>query len=256
MGKLISDCGSWQVYGNSSPKILIAGHSHTLSLYSALSQNEKFTSNFGVVAQTDFSTIKQQDGSYWEFVRSISNRQPTAISWNGNQHNIHFLLENKLEFNAIGMSFRKGWPVVPISQIKELFKPTFLELEQVLNELPKSTEVSLLGTVAPKEKGFLDQHLSYDTYFVNIGKKYGISKQELRASSNEIRTLMWKVTQNMTEQLSKELNCKFIPTPADTYNENYILQPKYYAQDLTHANGTFGVKMLEAIQDFYELNDV
>jgi hypothetical protein len=255
MKKLTSKCGNWSLYGNPAPKVLIAGHSHIFSMYHAITQNPKFQKNFGIVVQRNFSSHKQQGESYWEFVRSLAINLPTAISWNGNQHNIHFLVETDSKFNALGLMINSGYPVVPISHIREIFKPTFDELRTVLKNFPNNSYNCLLGTPAPKKKEFLNTKLQSDDYFVGSGKDLGIQKQDLTASSDELRAFMWNVTQLMTAEIAQEFNLKFLKSPESTYDVNMILKSNYYAGDLTHANNEFGVKMLEEILIFYGLSD-
>lgn len=255
MTNLISDCGDWALYGNQNPRILVVGHSHTFSMYLAITQIEKYQADFGIVAQADFSTHKQQGQSYWDFVISLAKTCSTALSWNGNQHNIHFLLETETKFNAFGLLSQGDYPMVPVSQIRELFKPTFDELRAVLQNFPKNTSNCLLGTPPPKNKDFLNERLHTDDYFVNLGKELGIKKSDLVASPNEIRAYMWSITQELTAEAAKEFNWKYLESPKSTFGKDKILESKYYANDLTHTNESYGVAMLDEISNFYGLSN-
>ena len=247
MKNLISPCGDWKVYGSAQPKILIAGHSHTFALYSAITNQSRFSDSFAVVAQSDFSTHIQQSESYWNFVSSISASQPIAIMWNGNQHNIHFLLESELKCNFYGLPMEVGMPLVPLKQIQELFKPTFEELTNVLKKFSKNTEIILLGTPGPKKSDFLNSLIANDPYFVKVGSDLGLSPKELKASKNSLRAYMWNFTQNMTKELAEDFGFRFVPTPNKTLDDSLILKSEYYSDDLTHANELFGVEMLETL---------
>lgn len=247
MKSLISPCGDWKVYGSSQPKMLIAGHSHTFALYSAITNQERFSNIFAVVAQSDFSTHIQQSESYWDFVASIAENQPLGIMWNGNQHNIHFLLESELNCNFYGLPMGVGLPLIPINQIKELFKPTFEELAIVLKKFSKNTEIILLGTPGPKNSDFLNTQIANDPFFVNVGRDLGLAPKELRASNDSLRAYMWNLTQNMTNELAQKFGFKFIPTPSETTDGSLILKTEYYSEDLTHANELFGIQMLETL---------
>jgi hypothetical protein len=255
MMNLKSECGDWVLYGNQNPKILVIGHSHIFSMYLAITQIEKYQTDFGIVAQADFSTHKQQSQSYWDFVNSLAKNCSTALSWNGNQHNIHFLLETDIRFNAFGLSNQGDYPIVPVSQIRELFKPTFDELRGVLKDFPINTNNCLLGTPPPKDKSFLNEQLHTDEYFVNLGKELGIKKSKLAASSNEIRAYMWSITQELTAETALEFNWKYLESPKSTYGKDKILESKYYANDLTHTNESYGVAMLDKISNFYGLSN-
>ena len=247
MKNLISPCGDWKVYGSDQPRILIAGHSHTFALYSAITNQNKYGNYFAVVAQSDFSTHIQQSESYWDFVASIAKDQAVGIMWNGNQHNIHFLLESEVKCNFYGLTIGAGLPLVPLKQIKELFKPTFDELTNVLKKFSKNTEIILLGTPGPKKSDFLNTQIANDPYFVKVGRDLGLSPKELRASSDSLRAYMWNLTQNMTKELAQDLGFRFVPIPSRTLDESLILKNEYYSDDLTHANELFGVDMLDTL---------
>ncbi len=224
-------------------------------MYLALMKNDYFQEKFGLVAQSDFSVHKQQDENYWRFVQSFSASECKAISWNGNQHNIHFLLKTEYQFKCLGLNENLSVPVIPQSQIRELYKPTFEELKMVLNGFSKSASVILLGTPAPKDKQFLDKHLKNDPYFTQIGENLGISKKDLSATDNNIRAYMWKITQKMTQEVSAKYNYEFFPSPALSYNEASILFSDYYADDLTHANEKYGNLMLKELINHFGLHD-
>lgn len=254
----ISKCGKWKVYGNLEPKILIAGHSHTFAMYLALQNSKKFLKNIALVTQSDFTAQNPQDNDYWNYVVELSKMQKTAISWNGNQHNIHFLLDANYKFNAFGLMQNKNFPYVSVSRIKEVFKPTFYELGLILSRFSNRNNLCLLGTPAPKTKSFLDsqlQKVSAETFFEDLGASMGISKNNLKASSNELRTFMWGITQQLTEKVGKDFSCDFLSSPKTTQNKDGILLEKYYTDDLTHANEEFGFIMLEAILNKYGIGD-
>jgi hypothetical protein len=242
-----SNNGDWSVYGSKTPKILIAGHSHTFALYSAITNQKKFGDFFAIVAQSDFSTHIQQSENYWDFVVSIAKNQPVGIMWNGNQHNIHFLLESDLKCNFYGLPIEVGMPQVPVKGIHELFKPTFNELAHVLNKFSKNTEIILLGTPGPKDSDFLNSKIANDPYFVKVGSDLGLTPKELRASNNSLRAYMWNITQTMTKDLAEDFGLRFVATPRKTLDDSLILKSEYYSDDLTHANELFGIEMLETL---------
>lgn len=254
MLKEFSDCGNWKVYGNLSPKILIAGHSHTFAMFSAIQNRPKYQQYFAVVSQSDFSQHKTQDNDYWNFVASIAGSQTTAISWNGNQHNIHFLIDANFRFSAFGLEGKRRYPAVALSQINELFRPTFYELELILSRFQDRTKICLIGTPSPKSKKFLDQRLGKlgtEPFFEEVGRGLGIPREKLAASDDNLRVFMWEITQNLTRKVADQFGSKFLPTPQSTYNKNKILHENFYTQDLTHTNEDFGALMLDEIANFY-----
>ena len=78
-----------------------------------------------------------------------------------------------------------------------------------------------------------------------------MSKTELRASSDSLRTFMWKLTQEMTMETAAEHGSKFLEIPKNTYDQNFVLLQEYYAEDLTHTNEKFGERLLIEIDRYF-----
>jgi hypothetical protein len=227
-------------------------------MFHAILHREKFKDYFGIVTQADFSNHRPQDDDYWNFVAQLSNSQHTAISWNGNQHNIHFLVDSGIKFNSVGLNQKEDFPFVTLSRIQELFKPTFTELKSVLQKFNSKKKLCLLGTPPSKSKKFLDARLNQvgsEPFFEDLGRKLGLARNKLRASDDLLRAYMWEVTQNLTEEISKEFGINYIPVPGKTYDSNKILIESFYTQDLTHANEDFGAVMLEEMLNFYGIQN-
>jgi hypothetical protein len=254
MLKEFTESKNWKIYGNLDPKILIAGHSHTFAMYMALLQNKIFQTELGLVSHSDFDKQQRPDNEYWDFVVEQSKGRNLAISWNGNEHNLHFLIDTRAKFNSLNLSLGSKYPFVTLSQIKELFRPTFYELELILSRFPDRSKICVLGTPAPKPKDQLTDRLQHDEFFLEMGKKIGIQKRDIRASNNELRTFMWKLTQELTEKSAKELGCEFLPVPPESYCSDYLLKEKYSDDDLTHANPSFGLLMLQKISDHFRVS--
>lgn len=249
----VSDCGNWKTYGSLNPKFLVAGHSHTYAMYLAIQNDPRLSEKFAVATQFDFSSHRPQDDAYWEYVSQLSKTQKTFIFWNGNQHNIHFLIESGLEFNAFGLKSRDSEIAIAISRIKELFNPTFEELKKALNLFTVKKNLFLAGTPAPKSKLFLDKRLSNigtEPFFENIGNELGISPRNLRASDDGLRIFMWEITQKMLAETSAEFNIGYFPTPLSTIQNAGILKENFYTEDLTHANEAYGEHILNEILKF------
>lgn len=243
----LSKSGNWKIYGNDDPEILIAGHSHTFSLLRALNLSEKFENVFGIVTRTNLSEYLHNDDEYWDFVSQSAKNRKLAISWNGNQHNIHFLVDSEIEFNSKGFHTNKDAPFVTLSRIQDLFRPTFYELELVLGKFARTSNICLLGTPPPKPKNYLDKRLKNDPYFLEVGNKLGIKAKDLKASSDELRVFMWNQTQILTKQVADKFQCDFLPVPRETYDANNILIEEFFADDLTHTNPDYGSIVLKNI---------
>ncbi len=248
-----SQNGNWRVYGSRTPKILIAGHSHTFAMYVALMNCKELQNDFAIVSNSDFSKHIPHDDEYWNFVASLSETQITAISWNGNQHNIHFLVDDGSDFKTINYNQNATCVAISESQIEEVFRPTFYELELILSRFPKPENICLLGTPPPKSKTFLDRRLNSDSYFVNLARQAGVKDKKIYASADSLRVYMWEITQILTQKTAIQFGAKFLMVPKSCHNEKLILNENFYTEDLTHANEKFGELMIREIVKFFEL---
>jgi hypothetical protein len=243
--------GTWRIYGGLDPEILIAGHSHTFAMFMALQQNKKFQGAIGLVSHANFDKQIRPDNEYWDFIVEQSRGKNLAISWNGNEHNLHFLIDTKMKFNSLNLNLGSKYPFVTLSQIKESFRPTFYELELILSRFPDRSKICLLGTPPPKSQALLNSKIQDDEFFIEMGEKIGIQKKDIRVSSNELRIFMWKLTQELTEKSAKEFGCKFLPAPVESFERNFLLREIYSVDDLTHANPDYGLLMLEKIAESF-----
>ena len=248
-----SECGKWKIYGSLNPKILIAGHSHAFQMYMAVQRRSKYKNVFAVVTHADFDNPIRQDNNYWNYVVELSKNQPTAISWNGNQHNLHFLVESKLNFNSLGLIQGKNYPYVSVKRIKELFRPTFYELELILSRFSNRENLCLLGTPAPKSKKFIDKNIKSDPFFLQLGQEIGLSPKKIEASSDELRSFMWKITQDLTALSAKTYGCDYLATPNSSCTRNGLLLDEFYADDLTHANEDYAALIMDLLMEKYEI---
>lgn len=250
----------WKIYGNSSPEVLIAGHSHTFAPLMAILKNPEYAKYFGVVAEARSKNLGKgtiRDQSYWDFVVKNSHLKNILISWNGNQHNIHFLLDELKPFQIFGFfEESKDAPVVPISQLSELFSPTFQELKATLNLFPKTSNVVLLGTPPPKSKSFIDSILASDKYFFQKATSLGIKSSQIKATSDILRIAMWQFTQDKTAEVASDLGLKFIPNPNSAVEKRGLLRSEFWSDDITHANEKFGELLLSELLNYLGiLND-
>lgn len=249
MLKEYSDSKHWKVYGSLNPRILIAGHSHTFAMFQALDNSPKFSELAGIVTQSDFKTHRIIDFDYWDFVAEISNFQPTFISWNGNQHNIHFLIQSDDIFRISGLeeNISENYPVIPVLQIRELFKPTFDELRLVLSRFKQLNNLTLLGTPAPKPREVIKQRITTEKYYTDVALNLGLHPNQIEITSDALRVFMWDLTQKMTQEISQEFGIKFFPTPSSTLTQNKTLKSEFLAEDVTHADIKFGELILEEL---------
>ncbi len=241
----------WTIYGSNSPKVLIAGHSHTFALLMAIRRNSEFSKVFGLVAEAKPKYLGKgnvRDEGYWRYVAGLAPSQTTFVSWNGNQHNIHFLLEELKPFQILNFHHEDiSAPAVPISQVRELFAPTFSELRSILSLFSKLENLTLLGTPAPKPKVFIDKMIIKDDYFSTKANLIGIPTSKIVVTSDALRLAMWQITQLMTKEVADEFGIKFMPTPNFSLDSRGLLSEEFWADDITHTNQHFGELFLEEV---------
>ncbi len=238
----------WKIWGDKDSAVLIAGHSHTFSMHLAIEQNSKFRENFCIANQEDLSKHKLRDETYWEFVAANSNSKKIGIAWNGNQHNIHFLIETKKPFKVYNLiNDNKDYPAVSLTRVKELYKNTFDELKSIIERYFLNVDFFLIGTPPPKSKNHLDKLIKADPLFIVLGNKFAIPTSELETSSDDLRIAMWKLTQKLTSEVANQFGVNFVGVPDEATSPNGLLKDKYWTDDLTHANEKFGALMLEQV---------
>ena len=259
MLKELSKCGDWKIYGSKTPKALILGHSHSYSMYLSIKYSAGFSEKFAVLTQANFEKHVPVNEAYWDFAAELSKNNEVIIFWNGNQHNINFLIETNSKFNAYGLGSDVEYPVVPVTQIETLFRPTFLELENILTKFPKKSNVIIAGTPAPKSKDFLDQRLAAaisEPYIEKIKSELNLKRDDLRASSDELRSFMWRINQSLLKEVSIKTECRYFPAPGETVINPGILKPNFYTDDLTHANQEYGDILLGNLEIYLDENHV
>lgn len=253
MGIIRSKKSDWQMYGNENSHSLIVGHSHTFSMYAALQNSKNPTKKFGIITQRDFKNPKKIDLSYWKFVVNQAKEKIIFIFWNGNQHNIHFLLDTYEPFNIFGLYENEiNAPAVSLNQVKALFKPTFDEFREVIQLFPKTSKLVLVETPAPKTKVFIDSKIQSDEFFLKLAFEKNLSASDLAATSDFLRVGLWRLNNSLLNEISTEFHLPVIPIPAETIDENGLLKEIYYTDDLTHANELYGIKMLEILNTYLE----
>ncbi len=243
-----SKINNWHIYGNDNPNFVVAGHSHAFPMFMAVENRPKYKKFFGVISQKDFSKPLERDHSYWDFVRKKSKRRNVVLVWNGNQHNFHFLIATNEPFKVFNYFENDvNAPAVSISRVKELFKPTFDELKNVIKNLDKASDIVIIGTPRPKSKKHIDRIITTDPFFVSIANQMGIDIKKLEASSDDLRIAMWKLTQDLTKQIAEEFGIRFIGIPDSVVDENGLLRIEYWTDDISHANEEFGAVMFDEI---------
>lgn len=258
MLKELSNCGDWKLYGSHSPKAVILGHSHSYSMFLSIKYNTDFSNKFAILTQANFDKHLPLNDAYWDFAVELSKKNKVIIFWNGNQHNINFLIETNSKFAAFGLNSNVEYPVVPISQIEALFSPTFIELESVLSKFSKKPNVIIAGTPAPKSKDFLDKRLAAsisEPYIDQIKSDLNLKSDALKASSDELRSFMWQINQSLLKQVAIKTGLTYFPAPKESINSQGILAPHYYTDDLTHANQDYGDLILGKFENYLDGNN-
>jgi len=247
----------WKVYGNSDAGVFITGHSHTFSLYAKLIQSDFFSSKFGLISHSNFKSPKQVNLDYWKFVVANTKEKVVTIFWNGNQHNIHFLLETKESFNIFQIYQQDEYsPVISQERLTQLFKPTFDELRKVIELFPNPNNLKFVQTPAPKSKKFIDSKISSDDFFLNLAKQNNFDPAKIESTTDKLRVSLWEFNNQILGNLASEYAIDVIAVPSESRNEIGLLKEKFYTEDLTHANELYGELVLNQLVQEFNLTNV
>lgn len=253
MSDSLSKISKWVIEGSSSPKIVVAGHSHILAMLGALHVgSEDNFSSAGVYYSHDRNLWPNMPPEYWDEISREIMIDTVAICWNGNQHNALFLLETEppiTVYNGIESDINSfdGRQVVPIAMFDELWKEDFQRLEVILLKVRSKKKVVLLGTPPPKSRVLIRSNLGSDEYFVNQLAAHGLSPEEAPITSDIFRFTLWKKIQGALLRIAKEHGVPFVAAPPSVFDNNLMLRDEFSAPDASHANHKYGKVMWEEL---------
>ncbi len=235
----------WALFGDDDPALIIAGHSHAYSLMIS-----RHLRPAGIRAAVAYSTPEVSgppgDADYWQLVADSAVARILAICWNGNQHNVGFLIEQDPPVRVAGSG--DGLPIIPRSELRALWEPSFDELRAFVPSLDASTEVYLLGTPPPKSDDFVASALASEEFFLSQARLAGLAVEDIVVTPAATRVALWRALQEQLAQVAVELGATFVPVPSAAIDADGTLLLEYCQLDVTHANAAYGVLVWAQLQ--------
>jgi hypothetical protein len=197
-----------------------------------------------------------RDARYWTRLSEVAAGRKVVILWHGNQHNASFLFSSSPPFDFFlsgptGLPVDDGSFILPEAAIKTYFEPSFNELHSILGRLETAKpacQAILCGTPPPKQnEKRLRGYLSHEMHFVQFAKAIQVNLQDVPLTPPRLRFKLWMIVQMMLEDVARSYEIPFVPVPISVQTTDGFLAESYWAEDITHANETYGGVMRDHI---------
>jgi hypothetical protein len=241
----------WVIEGSINPSVVVAGHSHILSLLGGLHSSAQLQQMpLAVQYSSDKNFWPNINDDYWSLLCRIHEVETVVICWNGNQHNAQFLLESVPPI-SVHQNFqtdaKNSKVVVPLSMFDELWQPDFKVLERAIGLVSSSKKVILIGTPPPKSESEIRNHLKSDEFFISLLENAGIRIEDAPITSDNFRFTLWKRIQQNLERIARVAGVPFVPVPSEVFDNDMTLKSECSAPDASHANHLYGQAMWKAL---------
>jgi hypothetical protein len=242
-------------------EFLLAGHSN----YFAMGAPGNYRGPRGLVAgeahgRSGFYVMEENSAdrtqAYWDLVAASSNNRDVVLSWNGNQHVVHFLFEPVPYFDFIessvpqGAALREGAVILPRRLIKGFFQHTFDPLAALLVKIrangPKS--ITLVGTPPPRgDLAIFEKMIRPAPFWRQVAANCGLDLDTAQLVQPVMLLKLWGVLQEMLKESAEQAGGRFVPVP-DSLRDSSGFLPGMYGIDIdfTHANNAYGSQMMKA----------
>jgi hypothetical protein len=235
------------MYGDDDPAIVAGGHSHVACLIGAhdaglgpkdLHAAVAFSADMGPLAE-----------GYWDYLCDAGAGRTVALVWEGNQHNVAFLLQPDPSFRvfcAPGDPRPREEPGtwVPREMVSGYWEDSLALLGLMLDRLAERSEVLVIGTPPPKPDADLQAQLQgkleWDPWMRELASARGEAGSDLQISSGTLRLALWSVIQDGMREVARRSGATFVPVPESVRDGAGFLADAYCAPDLTHANAAYG----------------
>jgi len=263
VSKILSESGTWAIYGNTKSQILVSGHSHAASILDMTLRNDPDGTNpssLSICYTADLTKgapgggIYWGDKTYWQYVSEISKNKDLVIVWNGNQHVANFLFQTIPAFTfygAEGSELTGEYLPIPRTMIKAFFEPFFEELTEIIPLMTDAASITLMNGPAPKPLSYIQTRVEHEPFFAEIANSLQVDIDSLEITSDQIRLELWKLISEMLETHAKALGTKFLSAPEKAVDSSGMLMEKYWNPDVSHANAEYGALLVEKLHDFF-----
>ena len=197
-----------------------------------------------------------RDENYWRELQRLAANYKAFIVWRGNQHAMQlfasdpafdFVLSDQPELPVVKDSI-----IIPEQMLREKFSPTLDELEVLLGNLADAGRhgVVICGTPPPKgDVTAIRANLKREKYFAERLAALGSSADSIPLISPVVLYKMWRLIQNMLQELAYRRQVQFAPVPVETQTPDGFLRSEFWSSDVTHANRDFGRLFLRHLRE-------
>lgn len=239
-------------YGGPAPEVVVAGHSHALSMIRAMSADP--SPGIALAYTTELVDGPSLEDAYWEFVAAHCADRVVAVSWNGNQHHASFLIapDPPIALWSPDRGVLAGvapGEAVPVSRstLREYWDWSFVQLHTALSLLGSARRVVMLETPPPKRDATVRANLATEVWFAQVARDLGVAVDELPICDEDVRYAMWEVIRDATIEIAREYDVPMLHVPRHVLDEDGFLLPEFSAADATHANDDFGDEMVRTL---------
>lgn len=233
--------------GSPDPALLVAGHSHR---YAFLDHYNRSGESARVAILEVASNADIETDLYWDIALGTARGRgvPLVIVWDGNQHNVHFLLESAERFSVYPASGPwadgRSRPLIPRSLFREFFAPSVERLRAVLAR-SNGARVIVLGTPPPKPDGHVRDRLHNEPLLADAAASLGMTPSTLEVTPLPVRVELWRITQELLREVADTFGAPFVAVPEKALSGGALTSDMSYP-DVTHANGLWAEIMVDA----------
>jgi hypothetical protein len=109
--------------------------------------------------------------------------------------------------------------------------------------------VFLLSSPPPKES---NDYILHRLLRQSDQMKYGKSVQDFGIERPESRLKLWRIETLLSAKWARSLGISFVQAPVKCFNSNGFLARKYYYDDATHANASYGALVVQQIREIVQ----
>lgn len=233
-------------------KIVIAGDSHSDAVKRALTLiKQTLSSDVSVYRLSKikdgqpFGDIPLHDVS--SIAKTMLEDDIVVSMIGGNQHQILGLVQHPRPFDFFmpgsDLPVDQSCEIIPYHAVRDIFAAGLRSGDGVkLRTLREAATCRMVHMTPPPPKEDAEHILRrFESHFA----KAGLSERGV--STPTLRLKLWIVQVDVLKDLCTELGVELLPPPPGTLTDLGFLEPKYYANDATHANTDYGLMILRQL---------
>ena len=238
---------------------IVAGHSHAICLGMPFQIGDgtpqEIRLEFGSGLISALTGAWPRDDAYWDKLTLLAKNRTVFLFWKGNQHIKNFLFEWKPPFDLVltGESSRALQPdalLIPEEMIRTFYLPSIKLLGPLLHKLRQAAGPMpvVCGTPAPKaDDDAIRRVLRRERDLMTVLESQKEDVHSARLTAAVIRYKLWRVLQDVMKDVAENADVAFFPVPSQTLTVDGFLRPEYWADDVTHANKSYGRVVVQAL---------